>query len=475
MTKKLTTILMVLATMLCIVASCSKTETRLNEEKVVSNHITIVPVEEALMKLDTFLDDVQMKSGTKISYSSIIPHFSNKYETKSGSSIPDAYLVNFENQEGFAILGANSEVAPIIAVVEDGNTDWESIMSPYETHTEDAIENALEKELLGEGISADKLLSMCVKGALYGEQLEEDTQTKTDYTISILPLLGDDYNFQQHRTYCHKDNNKFVVCGCGSVAASIVLTYFKRSRFVVDHSLLSFDHFNVQDGTGIRYLFPDNRDIYINVSEYFTNGGSIPAMLSDSEMLALITKIDPDIIEDHGTPEIQPNAKFFRTRFKVSSAIYYTFSNIIKNWSGTGTMPNAFVDGLESLGFTNVNKVKERQLTSEQIGTIIDMISNDKPVFMCGWSLGSLSESHYWVVDGIKQNNEETLIHCNWGWGGASNGWFATDCIRTDSPVTRSSNSNNGWNNILTFSYDTPAYSGAKYFTTFYDEHRVTY
>lgn len=86
MTKKLITILMVLATMLCIVASCSKTETRLNEEMVADNHITIVPVENALMKLDAFLDDVQMKSGTKISYSSIIPHFSNKYETKSAYS-----------------------------------------------------------------------------------------------------------------------------------------------------------------------------------------------------------------------------------------------------------------------------------------------------------------------------------------------------------------------------------------------------
>ena len=32
---------------------------------------------------------------------------------------------------------------------------------------------------------------------------------------------------------------------------------------------------------------------------------------------------------------------------------------------------------------------------------------------MCGWSLGSLSESHYWVVDGIKNENGNTLIHCN--------------------------------------------------------------
>lgn len=52
---------MVLATMLCIVASYSKTETRSNEEMVADNHITIVPVENALMKLDAFLDDVQMK------------------------------------------------------------------------------------------------------------------------------------------------------------------------------------------------------------------------------------------------------------------------------------------------------------------------------------------------------------------------------------------------------------------------------
>ena len=396
--------------------------------------------------------------------------------TKSGNGIPDAYLVNFDNQEGFAILGANSEVAPIIAVVEKGNTDWESIMSPDETQCEDLTESPLEKELLGSGISPDMLLSMCVKGALYGEDMEEDIQTKTDYTINLLPLLGEDYNFQQHRTYCHKNNNKFVVCGCSPVATSIVLTYFKRFRYVVDKSLLSFDNFNKKDGTGIRYRFPDYRDIYINLTDYFKNSESIPATLSNSEMIALLKKIDPDVIEDHGTPTIEPNTEFYRTRFKVSSAIYYTFNNIIKNWSGTGTMPNAFIDGLEDLGFTNVNKIKEKQLTSGQINTIINMISDDKPVLMCGWSLASLSESHYWVVDGIKQNNEETLIHCNWGWGGVSNGWFASDCIRSDSPVTKSSNSHdNEWNNILVFSYDVPVHSAAKHFTTFYDEHRVTY
>lgn len=103
------------------------------------------------------------------------------------------------------------------------------------------------------------------------------------------------------------------------------------------------------------------------------------------------------------------------------------------------------------------------------------MLYANKPVLMCGWSLWSLGESHYWVVDGIRRNSDETLIHCNWGHSGDYNGWFASDCIREDTPVSsKSSGTGNGWNHIIVFSYN-KNYSVVNSIREFYDEHRVTY
>ena len=130
----------------------------------------------------------------------------------------------------------------------------------------------------------------------------------------------------------------------------------------------------------------------------------------------------------------------------------------------------------EDLGYTSVDKTKKKELTSAQITTITNMLKAGKPVLMCGWSLGSLSESHYWVVDGIKNENGNTLIHCNWGRSGSSNGWFASDCIRSDAPVsTKSSDANNGWNNIIVFSYNMSSTTPSRTINEFYNEHRATY
>ena len=464
---------------LLLFTGCVKNEHIVADEQINDTNLKIVPIEDALMKLEEFLFEVKIqntKDNKGISYSSIEPYFGQSTITKSGSAIPEAYLVNFANEEGFAILGANEDITPIIAVVEGGNTTWEEIMSPNVCLDSELPENLLERELIGPGIAPEILLSMCVKGALYGQDDDETIETKSTYMTTILPLLGEDYNYGQHRTYCHKNNNKFVSCGCCSVAVSILLTYFKTSRMVIDRELISFNHFNVKDGEGISYCFPDGKYVYVRPADYFINSSVIPTTLNDSQMLELLTKIDPDVIDSHGTPTIVAVENFYRTRYKVSSAVYYTLNNIINQWKATGTMPNALINGLEDLKFTNVDKISEKNMTANQINTIIDMLADNEPVIMCGWSLGELSNSHYWVVDGIKHNDSETILHCNWGWGGASNGWFASDCIRSDSPVTRSSASNNNeWNNLIVFTYDKPSPSASTYFTTFYDEHRVTY
>ena len=97
-----------------------------NQSDQLTNCIEVIPVEEALQTLDKFLsenDMIQTKSGYTRSYDQVSTYFRKGILTKSGSdeNLPTAYVVNFENDEGFAVLGANNVVPDVIAVTESGS------------------------------------------------------------------------------------------------------------------------------------------------------------------------------------------------------------------------------------------------------------------------------------------------------------------------------------------------------------------
>lgn len=444
-----------------------------------SDELRVVSVEDALQHLYQFLSETQMTktvSGEDRTISSITPHYSDKPLTKSGDSIPDAYLVNFADESGFALLGANSSIAPIIAVIETGSTDWDKLLpdETIEPQSMDCIDP--ECDLLGPGMSPDQILTSCVIGALYGENIDNQCDTKSGpYAIDITPLLGSNFRFGQNVTYCHKGSNRFVTNGCASTAISMIIAYNNYPIMTVDYSLLNYSNCDVEDGVGYRYVFSDDI-IFIRPTDYFTNGIMIPTYLSYSDKIAMLNKIDSKVIQQHGTPTITDSKSFTRTRYKLTSGVFYSLSNIIKSWEGTGTMPAAAENGLEDLGYINVSRTQSGSLSNGQINTIINMLSSNKPVLMCGWSFWELDESHYWVVDGIKKNDTETLICCNWGHNGDNDGWFASDCIRTDSRVsTKSSGANNAWNNIIVYSYNMSSTIPNRTVNTFSKEHRVTF
>lgn len=420
--------------------------------KAESSLATVVSVEEALNTLNGFLSDVELtkaNSGIERQILSIETHYHPTKKDAEGNSIPDAYLVNYAENEGFAILGANSEVDPIVAVVENGNTNWASIFNPAER-----VLSTFEQDCPDPGIKPDMLLSMCVRGALYGEIKGDDIPDTKAWTVEVLPLTTNQA-FSQQISYCHKSNRGYVTNGCASTAISIVMAHNQYPVFNVDNEFLDYSECNTLDGIGYKYTFSDGEIIYLQLSDYFTNSSSIPTILSDSQIKGLLTQSDPGVINTHGDPIVStlPNMNFYRTRYKLTSGVFYKLSNIIQSWAATGTMPAAVETGLRNLGYTNVSRLQKSSLTNNQILILIDMLSDGKPVIMCGWSLFNLSNSHYWVVDGIRHNSTTTHIHCNWGWGPSSKGWYSSTCIRPDYPVPTSA-SGNDWGNIIVYSYD---------------------
>lgn len=470
------------------IVSCSKEmgqEEISSSDTVIEDGIEIIPIDDALATLNDFLSQSSMtktSSGNDRVVSSIETHYSSDAVTKAGESIPDAYLVNFDDDAGYAVLGANNNIDPIVAVIEQGNTDWETLL-PEPTISEcDSIGTKEEydpaREYLGPGIEPKKLVSLCVRGALYGELGESEESLEETKAGTSTNILLNTLNFGQNPTYCHDDNHHFVTNGCASTALSIIVSYNNYPKLLVDNEWLDLSNCSYRDGMGYKYHFSSsNDDIYLKKSDYFTNWSAIPATLSSSDKIALLTKVDSQVTS-HGVPTVSTYEEpFYRTRLKVSSAIFYLLSPPIKGWDATGAW---FVSsGLKNLGYIGVDTQSYSYITDKQTSSILYMLTLGKPVLMLGYTFLELGESHYWVVDGINVSNEQTLFHCNWGWSGSLNGWFARHCFRSDSPVVTTKSSgpetNNGWKNLVVYSYSMETTVPQKKYTLFYMKHRAKY
>ena len=411
-------------------------------------------VDDAVANLNNFLSAVQgpaTKSGDERKIKSVEAHYDNTVLTRSGESVPDAYLVNFDNDEGFAVLGAKSTIAPVIAVVEQGNTTWDKIMNP----TDEDLHTSFDDE--NTGIRPGELLSLCVNTALAWEG-PLSAETKASGTDAILPLT-DNLLFSQQVTYCSKKDRTYVINGCASTAISIIIAHNNYPQLTVDNELLDYSKCNTLDGLGYCYSFSD-KVIYVQPSDHFTNSGSIPSYLSTQQKIDLIKKIDKNVIAAHGTPAISDDKEsFYRTRYKLTSSIFYTINNAIESWKATGALPISVIKALTTLGYTNVETSQYNYMTYDMITDAGQMIQAGKPVILCGWALSDLENSHYWVVDGIYGYGDTATIHCNWGWGGSGNGWFSASCIDYNKPLTSyssgpTSGSSQAWANIIMFTYN---------------------
>ncbi len=447
------------------VASCTKINDTVplkssEPESLPAGYLT---VDDAVANLNNFLSAVQgpaTKSGDERKIKSIEAHYDNTVLTRSGESVPDAYLVNFDNDEGFAVLGAKSTIAPIIAIIEQGNTTWDKIMNPND---EDMFTSFDDENT---GIRPEMLLSLCVNTALAWEG-PLPTETKASGTGNVITPLTDSYQFSQQVTYCSKKDRTYVTNGCASTAVSILIAHNNYPQLSVDNELLHYYNSNSLDGYGYKYTFTEISQndttvtqLFVQPSDHFTNSSEIPSSLTHAKVLDLLTRIDSNILTSHGIPEFDTSKHvFYRTRYKLTSAVFYTLNNIIESWGATGTLPLAVKSGLKTLGYVNVKTSEYNYMTYNMINEVRSMLLDDKPVLACGYKLNDLEHSHYWVIDGIYGIEGNTTIHCNWGWGGFRNGWFSATCINKEHPLPSYSSSidptvEQTWGRIITYQYD---------------------
>lgn len=139
----------------------------------------------------------------------------------------------------------------------------------------------------------------------------------------------------------------------------------------------------------------------------------------------------------------------------------------VKKWVtiwGTVIPPRQIRKRMEAYGYENVVKLDALGYTYKMGRAISDMLAENKPVFISG--MHGLFNGHSWVVDGAKYSRTEEdnyLLHCNWGWEGRLNGYFSQHCLKPtrayeyDNPKQKQSKGHRFNLHLRVITYDIPS------------------
>ncbi len=401
---------------LCLVLSCSegrlKVDNSLNDPLTRDGSLRIIPKEQALKTLQDFLAGENFPATRSVttndSYSIETYYNNDNLSTRSEDIIPDAYIVNFSDNNGFAVLGANSSVPEIVAVIERGSisaTDL-SISDSSNSEPESDSLSSFISELIKVGLTADP---------------EIKTRTNTSYNTCPRLLT---YSWNQgkvdiqdaYNKYCYRTNIigdvKYAYTGCSTTAMAMIVTY---NEFPTTLTL-----------NGLTIDWPEMKTAY-SANNLSADGKEYVSRLMGSIFNAVDKVVNP---------------------------------------GSTLITPEQIKKRMEDFGYLNVEKWSNSIFSPGMINKASEMLGDRKPVFMSAipkkWG-----NAHSWVIDGAKYSGETYCFHFNFGWSGLCNGYFATNCLNPGKGVeydsSRADNTSSEMDYTYTWhfrmlAYDIPTY-----------------
>lgn len=414
-----------------------------------------VPFETALNSLDIFMREQGLISDTKGSINHLIDnHFIVKNSlTKSiGTQTDLLYAVNFVDEGGYALLSADSRIGEdILAVVEKGTVhENDFVLSDYNlTPTEN------------DDLSTDSYEDMVESGVL--------AMTEINTQINHLCL-----SYAQHEVGDYFSGGSVSNSGNGSVSenTSNPVTYQWQIEEQVPRMLTTawtqegknqlFNKYCPEVGLIWRRKAPAGC-VCIAVSQIIAHH-EFPASLSCNDMT-----IDYSAIKDiycyrdiNGTGTAASQEMLARFIINVGGWCNTQYHSIF-GYSWGFAWPWNARDCLSLFGYENASlnwSYNENQ--------VINALNDGCPVFMS--AISGVISGHAWVIDGyIKRKyvsstgsvlNNQTLVHCNWGWHGDCNGYFTSGVFKSQQAVITDGfgqyQNENYWYAFNTVTYDNP-------------------
>ena len=421
-----------------------------------------VPLEEALQHLNGFLSAVEKptRSSATRRIESVKVVRSKDFVTRSiASGVANAdsliYVVNFEDNQGFAYLAADDRIStPVIYVADDGNTPMNGF--PPIIRTRPIYEGY---PLNGPGIFTDNNVA---PGQLFmnpntfsffyeGDVLVGDffLNGETEYNAMIDQINQYTLNYVENELNQQDPIEQEVIFNENPDFPEppiISKTYASIDTVVNVYNLLEKTYSWEQD-------FPFNK-----YCPEVTNWCTGETKIASAGCVALATA---KILAFNKYPEA-PRVNNFVINWNtllnnlnspvgIASAGYITKDVrdkclTICFFSGTFTFPSAIATYLRNKGYTNVNYCNYND------DDVKNMLDNNHPLFICSVPeyespFDQLENSHAWNIDGylmktttyttyyyknnilfntVVRKENSFMVHCDWGWGGALNGYFTS-------------------------------------------------
>lgn len=359
--------------------SCNKTENHNYPNNIQPTNITI-SISDALNNLDNAITDLNIttKGGNCPTYQrkSVFCVGNNCFnKTKSMDvNIPDTllYAVNFDNNEGFAVLSANRHLSDdIYCITEKGCITLEHFQSAFDflhtpNHTTRSSMNEDSFYDMGKTFVPALILSSMLADLKYGK-IVDNSSTKTTIATTNKVLLrtkwGQGAPFNMYLNGC--------VTGCVSTACAQVMEYCK----VPPHPIF--------DGVSCSW--------------------------QDMALVQNVDNLNDDNYPESATRQV---GHFFREIGKKENC------NIKYGKESSSGSASGAVRTLKNFGYYGVKK--HLGFKTKNQNRVSDMLSHGWPVYIDALDFHH-GGGHAWVIDGEWNG----YFHCNWGWDGAWDGYYA--------------------------------------------------
>ena len=490
---------------LCLIAtSCTDTMDEPILETNVKTEYHGVPVEDALKYLNDFLattDEPTRSSGARRIGSVNVVRNKDLVTRSTSSKSFDAdsliYVVNFENNQGFAYLAADDRIsAPIIFIADSGNIstygigDNAGLPMPGELRdifadypivgpgTFYAYNDITEQEELYMNPNTFSLLDSETNsyyvGNFYFNEEDDPIQIINDYTFNFIEfeINEDGGSISDFDTLPLE----------GDPNENITVETTKRTTYSShNHKFLDFAKLWSQSQSPYNDLFPT---VYQFLSNEHIKGytGCVPLALAK-----IMTHHEyPNALTCYGHQINWYNLKNNPTLSgRVSAAYLLKYiadqCGSLFFYDGTFTFPSLAAILMSMRGYRNV------QYVDYNTQLVKNMIDNRCPILVCSVpiekSTYNLKKSHAWNIDGYKirtthtekkyyRNNvcietthsstETLMVHCDWGWKGMCNGYFESGVFNLagsemlwDNDIPKTKNTNYNWY-LKMIRYDRP-------------------
>ncbi len=284
------------------------------------------------------------------------------------------YVYNLSNDGGFVIVAADTRVRTILGYSFNGGFDKENIpvnmrewLDEYSSQIAYAVKH-LPETALPPVVTRGSSMNSVVVGPLLGD---------------IMYDQGAPYN-----DMCPMDGLRRSVTGCVATAMAQVMRYYQYPP--------------VGKGTKTYEAKKLNRELTVNFSNTtYDWGNMLPTY-------------------DSTATDVQKTA--------VATLMYHAGVAAEMDYSATGSgayMSDAALGLYQHFDYDIGISLALRQYYSEEewLQLIKTELNEDRPVIMSG---ANEEVGHAFVCDGYDTNN---LVHINWGWGGAHDGYFQVSAL----------------------------------------------